>query len=380
MVERTRQESREAFILHGYPYRETSLLLEAFTRPFGRVSMVARGARSPRSPLRGVLLAFQPLALSWFGKGELRTLARAEWVGGQPLLHGEALLCGFYLNELLLRLVPREDPHDALFSRYWETLQQLASQGGSAAALRSFERALLKELGYAMTLERDSASGGAIDPAKSYTYDPERGPRGAPRAGRGRSRDHGPSAPGRAARALAGRARARRRPARSTRRGIQHRGQSVSRPARIRARSAAGAVHARPRRDRRLHLRPRLGPRQGGRAPRARREGAQVAGRAREPVHGSGPGGDDCGGRARRRPRRAVHGALCARVRRRGAGHRARTLRASRARRAALGAGRQRRSRSQSRQLAGVPALGAESAGSVHRARVDIRRAGAGSR
>src|SRR5213083_1626516 len=132
MVERTRQESREAFILHGYPYRETSLLLETFTRAFGRVSMVARGARSPRSPLRGVLLAFQPLALSWFGKGELRTLARAEWVGGQPLLHGEALMCGFYLNELLLRLLPREDPHDALFSRYWETLRRLAPHGSSA--------------------------------------------------------------------------------------------------------------------------------------------------------------------------------------------------------------------------------------------------------
>ena len=176
MVERTRQENREAFVLHGYPYRETSLLLEVFTRAFGRVSMVARGARSARSPLRGVLLAFQPLALSWFGKGELRTLARAEWVGGQPLLHGEALMCGFYLNELLLRLLPREDPHDALFLRYWEALRELAPHGGSAAALRSFERALLKELGYAMTLERDSTSGGAIDPAKSYAYDPERGP------------------------------------------------------------------------------------------------------------------------------------------------------------------------------------------------------------
>src|SRR5258706_4854467 len=114
--------------------------------------MVARGARSARSPLRGVLLAFQPLALSWFGKGELRTLARAEWVGGQPLLHGEALLCGFYLNELLLRLVPREDPHDTPFSRYWGTLQQLPSQGRSAASLRSFARALRKELRYATTL------------------------------------------------------------------------------------------------------------------------------------------------------------------------------------------------------------------------------------
>jgi DNA repair protein RecO (recombination protein O) len=176
MAERARQESREAFILHSYPYRETSLLLEVFARAFGRVSMVARAARSPRSPLRGVLLAFQPLALSWFGKGEVRTLARAEWIGGHPRLQGEALLCGFYLNELLLRLLPREDPHDALLGRYREALQQLASRGDPAPALRSFERALLKELGYALALERDSANGSAIDPAKSYRYDPERGP------------------------------------------------------------------------------------------------------------------------------------------------------------------------------------------------------------
>jgi DNA repair protein RecO (recombination protein O) len=176
MVERTRQESREAFILHSYPYRETSLLLEVFARAFGRVSMVARAARSPRSALRGVLLAFQPLALSWFGKGEVRTLARAEWIGGTPRLQGEPLMCGFYLNELLLRLLPREDPHDALFARYRDALQQLASRDDSAPVLRSFERSLLKELGYAMALERDSANGSAIDPVKSYRYDPERGP------------------------------------------------------------------------------------------------------------------------------------------------------------------------------------------------------------
>jgi len=176
MGERTRQESRDAYVLHSYPYRETSLLLEVFAQGFGRMSMVARSARSPRSPLRGVLLAFQPLTLSWFGRGEVRTLARAEWVGGQPALHGEALLCGFYLNELLMRLLPREDPHDALFSRYRETLTRLASQADTGPALRAFEKALLKELGYAMTLEHDSASGRPIDPAKTYTYDPERGP------------------------------------------------------------------------------------------------------------------------------------------------------------------------------------------------------------
>jgi DNA repair protein RecO (recombination protein O) len=176
MAERARQEAREAFVLHSYPYRETSLLVDVFAKGFGRVSMVARAARSPRSPLRGVLLAFQPLALSWFGKGEVRTLARAEWLGGHPRLQGEALMCGFYVNELLVRLLPREDPHDALFARYRDALARLGSGGDSAIALRSFERALLKELGYAMALERESVSGRAIDPARSYRYDPERGP------------------------------------------------------------------------------------------------------------------------------------------------------------------------------------------------------------
>src|SRR5262249_54147881 len=169
-----RQESREAFVLHTHPYRETSLIVEAFTRAFGRVSLLARGARRPASPMRGVLLSFQPLALAWFGKGELRTLSRAEWQGGQPLLRGEGLLCGFYLNELLLRLLPREDPHEALFADYRHALQRLgalaAPGADSAPVLRAFEKSLLKELGYAMTLERDSA-GARIDSFKPYRDD-----------------------------------------------------------------------------------------------------------------------------------------------------------------------------------------------------------------
>src|SRR5687767_6433063 len=102
MTDNRRAQAEQAFVLHTYPYRETSLLLETFTRPFGRVTMIARGARRPRSALRGTLLSFQPLSLAWFGKGEVRTLLRAEWQGGQALLQGEALLCGFYLNELLM--------------------------------------------------------------------------------------------------------------------------------------------------------------------------------------------------------------------------------------------------------------------------------------
>ena len=174
MAERTRQESREAFVLHSYAYRETSLLLDVFAQAFGRVSMVARAARSPRSPLRGVLLAFQPLALSWFGKGELRTLLRAEWIGGHPRLQGEALMCGFYLNELLLRLLPRDDPHEALFDGYGEALARLSCAGDASVVLRGFEKRLLAELGYAPVLDRDAASR-PIDPAARYVYEPERG-------------------------------------------------------------------------------------------------------------------------------------------------------------------------------------------------------------
>src|SRR3954471_10778980 len=107
-----RSPACEGFVLHSYPYRETSLLVEVLTRGSGRMSVVARGARRPRSPTRGALMAFQPLSLSWYGKGEVKTLGEAEWIGGQPLLTGEALLCGFYLNELLVKLLAREDPHE----------------------------------------------------------------------------------------------------------------------------------------------------------------------------------------------------------------------------------------------------------------------------
>jgi DNA repair protein RecO (recombination protein O) len=167
---------QEGFVLHTWPYRETSLVVEALSRASGRITLVAKGARRPRSPVRGTLMAFQPLALSWFGKGEMKTLVQAEWQGGQPLLRGESLLCGFYLNELLVRLLAREDPHESLFERYRAVLRQLAAGEPSAPILRAFEKALLRELGYALTLDRDAASGGPIDPGAFYTYDPERGP------------------------------------------------------------------------------------------------------------------------------------------------------------------------------------------------------------
>lgn len=161
--------------MHSYPFRETSLVLEVFSREYGRVPLVARGARRPRSALRGLLMSFQPLSLSWFGKHELRTLHSAEWQGGQPQLRGTALLCGFYLNELLLNLMARDDPHRSLFDYYQQTLQRLAQEQDHAFTLRSFEKHMLQELGYALSLETEAESGKPVVPEKTYRYILERG-------------------------------------------------------------------------------------------------------------------------------------------------------------------------------------------------------------
>ena len=174
--DRSRQDAQPAFVLHSYPFRETSLVIETFTRDMGRVALVARGARRPKSALRGVLLAFQPLLLSWSGKAELRTLHKAEWHGSYAPLKGLSLICGFYLNELLLRFLARDDPHDRLFSVYRETLDALARPGDSAATLRRFEKNLLRELGYGLMLDRDAETGAPIAAEACYTYVVERGP------------------------------------------------------------------------------------------------------------------------------------------------------------------------------------------------------------
>jgi DNA repair protein RecO (recombination protein O) len=171
-----RAEHEAGYVLHTYPYKETSLIVEVFTRRFGRVAMLARGARRPRSAMRGVLLSFQPLRLSWSAAAELGNLIAAEWSGGLPPLAGRGLMCGFYVNELVLRLLPRDDPHEALFDVYGEALARLSRNESFAFVLRSFERRLLAELGYAPLLDRDAASGAPIDPDARYVYEPDRGP------------------------------------------------------------------------------------------------------------------------------------------------------------------------------------------------------------
>jgi len=174
MSVKQRVDGAAAFLLHAHPYSETSLIIDVFARDHGRLALLARAARRPRSALRGVLLAFQPLELGWHGGGEVKTLARAEWQGGLPLPTGRSLLLGYYLNELLLKLLPREDAHPALFDAYAAALGALAVDA-DASELRRFEKALLRELGYGLSLERDAASGLPLQADASYVYQIERG-------------------------------------------------------------------------------------------------------------------------------------------------------------------------------------------------------------
>lgn len=174
--DRARHEQQPAFVLHTYPFRDTSVIVEAFTRHHGRVGLIARGARSARSPLRSALLAFQPLAVAWAGRGELRTLARAEGTGPAPSLGGRAMMCGYYLNELILKLLQRDDPHEALFDAYARALMALGGPGEAALTLRRFEIALLREIGYGLLLDRDASSGRPLEPEAMYAYLSDLGP------------------------------------------------------------------------------------------------------------------------------------------------------------------------------------------------------------
>jgi DNA repair protein RecO (recombination protein O) len=170
-----RTDHEPGYVLHTYPYKETSLIVELFARRFGRVALLARGARRPRSAMRGVLLSFQALRVSWSASAELGNLISAEWAGALLPLAGQSLMCGFYLNELLLRLLPRDDPHEALFDGYGEALARLSGASDASVVLRGFEKRLLAELGYAPVLDRDAANR-PIDPDRLYAYEPERGP------------------------------------------------------------------------------------------------------------------------------------------------------------------------------------------------------------
>jgi DNA repair protein RecO (recombination protein O) len=171
----TRFEGQPAYILHARPYRETSLMIDAFTREHGRVGLIARGVRRERSRLpRGVLQPLQPLLIGWVARGELGTLTGAEAASAPIALAGDALLAAMYVNELVLRVSGRNDVHAEAFSAYALCLSRLAEADDMAWSLRRFERDLLADLGYALALTT-TASGAAVEPDAVYSYDPGEG-------------------------------------------------------------------------------------------------------------------------------------------------------------------------------------------------------------
>jgi DNA repair protein RecO (recombination protein O) len=170
-----------AFVLHRYDWSESSLILDVFTRHHGRVALVAKGAKRPSSSFRPILLPLQPLHVSFGGDTEIRTLKGAEWMGGHVMPTGDALLSGYYLNELLLRLLARDDPHQRLFDVYAAVVQVLASEHGEAlqSALRTFELLLLREIGLLPTLDAQTMTLASLDDTERYTLVPEGGLRQA---------------------------------------------------------------------------------------------------------------------------------------------------------------------------------------------------------
>ncbi len=166
-----------AFVLHRYDWSESSLILEVFTRHHGRIALVARGAKKPSSNFRPVLLPLQQLQVAFGGDSEIRTLKGAEWAGGQVMPTGDALLSGYYLNELLLRLLARDDPHPQLFDTYAAAVSVLASEHGEAfePALRAFELLLLREIGLLPVLDMQTLTLSPLEPEGRYSLVPEAG-------------------------------------------------------------------------------------------------------------------------------------------------------------------------------------------------------------
>ena len=177
----TRRFSEEpAFVLHRYDWSESSLILEVFARHHGRIALVAKGVKKPTSQFRPVLLPLQPLQLSWGGDAEVRTLRAAQWQGGHVMPTGEALLSGSYLNELLMRLLARDDPHASLYDHYALAVQLLAERADAQQlVLRAFELLLLRDIGLLPDLAYEGSSLTDIQADAPYVLSPESGLRPA---------------------------------------------------------------------------------------------------------------------------------------------------------------------------------------------------------
>ncbi len=172
----SRVSLQPAYVLHHRPYRDTSVLVEAFARDHGRVSLVAKGVRTAKSRTQGLLHPFRPLLISWVGRSELVTLTSCESAGPAGNIGGRLLMSGFYVNELLMRLLQRYDAHPALFNVYAATLLALEDPAQEQRALRIFEKHLLQELGYALMLDHQADSGEPLAAERMYSYQLEKGP------------------------------------------------------------------------------------------------------------------------------------------------------------------------------------------------------------
>ncbi len=170
-----------AYVLHRYDWSESSLILEVFTRTYGRIALIARGAKRPSSNFRPILLPLQLLHVAFGGDAEIRNLKSAEWQGGHVMPTGDALLSGYYLNELLMRLLARDDPHPVLFDAYAATVQLLASQSIDTlqVALRAFELRLLRDIGFLPRLDVQTATLARLDADMPYVLLAEAGLREA---------------------------------------------------------------------------------------------------------------------------------------------------------------------------------------------------------
>ena len=170
-----------AYVLHRYDWSESSLILDVFTRHYGRIALVARGAKKPSSSFRPILLPMQMLHVAFGGDAEIRNLKSAEWQGGHVMPTGDALLSGYYLNELLMRLLARDDPHPGLFDAYAATVQLLAQQNSETMplALRAFELCLLRDIGLLPALDTETANLAPLQAHTAYVLLPEAGLRQA---------------------------------------------------------------------------------------------------------------------------------------------------------------------------------------------------------
>ena len=177
MATNKRIADEPAYVLHRYDWSESSLILDVFTRNHGRIALVAKGVKRPSSSFRPILLPLQPLQVAFGGDAEIRTLKGAEWMGGHVMPTGDALMSGYYLNELLLHLLARDDPHPRLFDIYTHVVQVVASEHGEVlqAALRTFELLLLREIGLLPLLDAQTMTLAQLDADTHYSLVPEGG-------------------------------------------------------------------------------------------------------------------------------------------------------------------------------------------------------------